>query len=56
MKIKSASFSFLRNLGQTDTEAENDGDKKTSSKKFKFSGFSIHHKSNDIALFVCVEV
>ena len=32
-------YSFLRNLGQTDTDAENDGDKKTSSKKMVFSGF-----------------
>ena len=54
MKIKSASYSFLRNLGKTDTGAENDGDKKIFSKNFEFSGFckrTINHQSNDSLAF-----
>ena len=46
--------SFLRNLGQTETGAENDDDKKTSSKNSEFSGFckrTINHRSNDTLAF-----
>ena len=32
-------YSFLRKQSQTDTGAENDGDKKTSSKNFEFQNF-----------------
>ena len=49
----------MRNLDQTDTGAENDGDKKTFRKKKKkkkidFSGFcerTINHQSNDSLAF-----
>ena len=58
MKIKSVYYSFLRNLGQTETGAENDGDKKISCKNSEFSGFSkrtINHQSNEnLAIKPCL--
>ena len=55
MKIKlNIVIHFLRNLGQTATDAENDGDKETSNKNSQFSRFcktTINHQLHDSLAF-----
>ena len=53
-KLNQHRYSCMRKLGQIDTGAENDGDKKTSMKHFDFSGLckrTINHQSNDSLVF-----